>query len=207
MDNGPAPFNLGHNQNAHNQPQNPFNLAAERAVADDDVQHNVVGSFLYRLPRSRNPILRDWAIAGIFTARSGLPVNVVRNAGNTNLPGLRPNVLRSPTFSASQRSLTRYFDTAAFDITPFTKNAAQNPGNAGRNIVRGPGMQNLDFSLSRTIRWAELVSLEIRADAFNLTNTAHFANPDGAMSDGSFGSITQTIGNPRIAQFSAKFAW
>ncbi|MDR3699654.1 MAG: TonB-dependent receptor [Candidatus Sulfopaludibacter sp.] len=207
MDNGPAPFNLGHNQNAHNQPQNPFNLAAERAVADGDVQHNVVGSFLYRLPRSRNPVLRDWAVAGIFTARSGLPVNVVRNAGNTNLPGLRPDVLRSPMLPAGQRTLIRYFDTAAFDITPFTKNAAQNSGNAGRNIVRGPGMQNLDFSLSRTVRWRELVSLEIRADAFNLANTAHFANPDGAMSDGSFGSITQTIGNPRIAQFSAKFAW
>ncbi len=207
MDNGPAPFNLGHNQNAHNQPQNPFNLAAERAVADDDVQHNLVGSFLYRLPGRRNAILRDWLIAGIFTARSGLPVNVVRNAGNTNLPGLRPDVMRAPALPASQRTLTRYFDTAAFDITPFTKGAAQNPGNAGRNIVRGPGMQNLDLSLSRTVRWREAASLQIRADAFNLANTAHFANPDGAMSDGSFGSITQTIGNPRIVQFAAKFGW
>lgn len=68
-------------------------------------------------------------------------------------------------------------------------------------------MQNLDFSLSRGIHCRELASLELRADVFNLANTAHFANPDGAMSDGGFGSITQTVGNPRIVQFAAKFAW
>ncbi len=200
MDNGPAPFNLGHNQNSHNQPQNPFNLAAERAVADDDVRHNLVGSFVYRLPHGLT-------LSGIFTARSGLPVNVVRSGGNTNLPGLRPNVLRSPELAGSQRTLTRYFDTRAFDITPFIKSAAQNPGNAGRNLVRGPGMQNMDLSLARAFRLRERASLDLRADAFNLSNTAHFANPDGVMSDTSFGAITQTIGNPRILQFSAKLSW
>jgi len=84
------------------------------------------------LEKTTHRVLRDWAIAGIFTARSGLPVNVVRNAGNTNLTGLRPDVVRSPGLPAAQRTLTRYFDTAAFDIKPFTKSAALNPGNAGR---------------------------------------------------------------------------
>ena len=199
IDNGPAPFNLGHNQNSHNQPQDPFNLTAERAVADTDVRHSVVASFAYTF--------HGWALMGIFTSRTGLPVNVVRNGGNTNFPGLRPDILRDPALPDSQRTLSRYFDTKAFDITRFTKGAAQNPGNAGRNLVRGPGMSNLDLSVSRMFRLREGIGLETRVEAFNLSNTPHFANPDGNLSDGSFGAITQTIANPRILQFAAKVTW
>jgi hypothetical protein len=219
MDNGPAPFNLGHNLNSQNQPQDPFNLALERAPADSDVKHNLVASYIYELPFGKGqPLLASlrgwpqalfggWQVNGIFAARSGLPVNVVRNPHNTGFEGLRPDVVRDPNLAEWQRSLTRYFDTGAFLESAFTGSHKHDLGNAGRNLVRGPGLANLDFSVFKEIPLEERARLQLRFEFFNLTNTPHFANPDGNMSDGSFGSITQTIANPRIIQFAAKLGW
>src|SRR4029077_1606722 len=79
LDNGPAPFNLGHNLNSHNQPQDALLLALERAPADNDIRHNLVVSYTYELPFGRGHFYSGWEVNGIFSARSGLPVNVVRN--------------------------------------------------------------------------------------------------------------------------------
>jgi hypothetical protein len=216
IDNGPAPFNLGHNQNSHNQPQDPYNLSLERAIADNDIKHNLVASYSYELPFARGQrflpnaggltqgILGGWQINGIFAARSGLPVNVVRNAQDLGYQGLRPDILRDPNLPRSNRTLTRYFDLGAFSKSRFTGSHGHDLGTAGRNLVRGPGFVNLDFSILRDIRIEERATLQLRFEFFNLPNTPHFANPNGNMLAGNFGSITQTIGNPRIIQFGAK---
>ncbi len=216
MDNGPGPFNLGHNLNSNNQPQDPFNLSLEHAVADDDVTHNLVASYIYELPFGRGqrffPNLKGlsqkvwggWQMNGIFTARSGLPLNVVRNSEDTGYQGLRPDLLHNPNMPGPDRTLAHYFDTSAFDVSPFTGANSHALGNAGRNMVRGPGFANLDFSMIKNTAINERVSLQLRFEFFNLTNTPHFANPNGDMASGNFGTITQTIGNPRIIQFAAK---
>ncbi len=216
MDNGPAPFDLGHNLNSENQPQDPLNLSLERAVADNDVRHNLVASYIYELPLGKGqrflPNLKGWSqvlcggwqMNGIFTARSGLPVNVVRNGQAASFQGLRPNLLRDPNLPDSQRTLTKYFDTSAFDALPFTGPNAHDLGSAGRNLVRGPGLANFDFSMLKHLRINERFSLQLRFEFFNLTNTPHFANPNGDMASGNFGSITQTVGDPRIVQFAVK---
>ncbi len=56
----------------------------------------------------------------------------------------------------------------------------------------------------KDVRLHEEATLQLRVDAFNLANTPHFANPNSDFSQGQFGSITQTVGNPRILQFAAK---
>jgi hypothetical protein len=210
MDNGPAPFNLGRN---NQQPQDPFNLALERAVSANDIRHNLVASFIYELPFGRgkrfmsnmNTVLDGlfggWQINGIVNARSGLPVNVIRNAP-IGFQGLRPNVSRDPILS--DPTLDKYFDTTAFSIAGLT---GTKPGNAGRNIVRGPGYANLDFSTFKKIaltRLREGMELELRFEFFNLTNTPHFANPNAVFGTLDFGRVTGTIGNQRIIQFAAK---
>jgi hypothetical protein len=207
IDNGPAPFNLGHNLNSHNQPQDPFLLNLERAVADDDVRHTLVVSSLWQLPLGKGRLLGGWQVNGIYTARSGLPVNVVRNPQDTGYEGLRPNALRDPSLSGGQQTLTRYFDTSAFSTAGFTGANKHTLGNAGRNLVRGPGMGNLDFSLFKELLTERKARVQLRFEFFNITNTPHFANPSGDMTSGKFGSITQTTGNPRIAQFAAKLLW
>ncbi len=210
MDNGPAPFNLGRN---FQQPQDPFRLDLERALASIDVKHNLVVSHIYELPFGKGKrflgnlsgvgqaILGGWQINGIFRARSGLPVNVVRNSNRTGFEGLRPNLLSDPNLDRSQRTLERYFDTAAFSVRGLGQNAL---GNAGRNLIRGPGFVNLDFSTFKNFSLTERALLQVRFEFFNLTNTPHFDNPNSDFSQGTFGSITRTITNPRIVQFAAK---
>ena len=150
-------------------------------------------------------LLGGWQLSGILTARTGLPVNVVRNGNNQDCPGARPNLVGNLGVPGGQ-TLLEYFNTAAFDSTPFVHGAACDIGTAGRNIVRGPGFVNGDFSLFKNFSMNERYKLQTRFELFNVTNTPHFANPNGEQSDAShFGEITQTIANPRIIQFAAKF--
>ena len=213
IDNGPAPFNLGRN---NQRPQDPFNLAAERAVSANDIRHNLVASFIYELPIGRgkrflgtsngvaNALLGGWQVNGLFNIRSGLPVNVVRSAPQ-GYEGLRPNLVGDPNIS--NRTVEQYFNTSAFSVTGLTGPNATLPGSAGRNILRGPGFANLDFSTFKNIALNSLregMQLQLRFEFFNLTNTPHFANPNAVFGGGNFGQITGTVGNPRIVQFAAK---
>lgn len=210
IDNGPAPFNLGRNNQS---PQDPFNLEAERAVCGYDVRHNLVGSFIYELPFGKgkrffddsnsvvNAILGGWQVNGIVNVRTGLPVNVIRSSADGT--SLRPNVTGDPTID--NPTLDQYFNTAAFSITGLGANGL---GNAGRNLLRGPGYSNLDMSLFKKFSLASIregMNLEVRFEFFNITNTPHFGNPNSVFGQGSFGKITNTIGNPRIIQFAGKF--
>ncbi len=74
----------------------------------------------------------------------------------------------------------------------------------GRHIVRGPGFANLDTSVFKSFLLRERFTPNLRLEAFNATNTPHFANPNTDLSQGQFGSITQTIGNSRILQLAEK---
>ncbi len=223
IDNGPAPFNLGIN---HNQPQNPFDLGPEKASADYDLRHLFVFSAAYSLPFGHgqqfgsdwnsveNAVLGGWQLNGIFVAQSGTPVNVVQNGNNANQPGLRPNVTGDPNLPKGQRTLQKYFNTSAFcdpnttTCQPATPSNEPNSyfGDAGRNLVRGPGLVNGDFSIFKNFAFTERMKLQTRFEFFNVTNTPHFANPGGDLSAAStFGVINKTIDNPRIIQFAAKF--
>jgi hypothetical protein len=210
IDNGPAPFNLGR---ANQRPQDPFDLRAERAVSANDVRHNLVLSGIWELPFGRGrqktrPLgklfLEGWQVNGILSLRSGLPVNVIRSGQRRGFEGLRPNVLHDPSLTESERTLQRWFDPSAFSVAGL---ADTGPGNAGRNLVRGPSFHNLDFSLFKELplqRLGEGAELQLRFEFFNLTNTPHFDRPNGDLSRGDFASVTRTVGNPRIAQFAAK---
>lgn len=222
LDNGPAPFNLGHYNN--NEPQDPYDLHAEWASSDNDVRHNFVFSGLYVLPfgrgqrffpnwgRTTNALLGGWQLNSIYNMRTGTPVNVVRgNNPSSVLPGLRPDLIGDPTIPRDQRTLLHYFNTDAFSSARFdcstpTSVTCNEPGDAGRNILYGPGYINLDSSLFKTFAFTERYRLELRMELFNTFNTPHFDNPnadEGQMSN--FGEITGTFGNQRIAQIAGKF--
>src|SRR5262249_36524189 len=156
IDNGPAPFNLGHINN--DNPQDPRNLRAEFASSDNDVRHNFIFSGLYRLPigrgqaflgnsgRAADLILGGWQLNSIFNALTGIPVNVIRsNNGDKFYSGLRPDLVGDPTIPRSQRTVNHYFNTGAFDSSRFnTCNSSGTnpgcdylPGTAGRNLITG----------------------------------------------------------------------
>lgn len=218
LDNGPAPFNLGRNNQS---PQDPFNLENERAVCGYDVRHNFTGSFIYELPIGKgrqflgdsnavvDAILGGWQINGIVTMRSGLPVNVIRNSADGT--SFRPNLVGDPT--VANPTIDNYINLAAFSTAGLGAGTTASPflpGNAGRNLLRGPGYANLDMSLFKNFSLAALregMNFQLRFEFFNVTNTPHFGNPNAVLGQGNFGKITGTVGNPRIVQFAGKFSF
>jgi hypothetical protein len=215
LDNGPAPFNLGHINN--DNPQNPYNLSSEWASSDTDLRHNLVFSGAYMLPFGTgqkwgsswgtvaNAVLGGWRFSPILIARTGTPVNVIRATNpNSVLPGLRPNVTHNPNLTRSKRNYMQWFDTTAF-TWPKSEGQSSEPGNAGRNIVVGPAYVNLDSSLAKVFTVRERYKVEVRAEAFNTSNTVHLSNPDGSYSSGTFGQINSVLpSSNRVAQLAAK---
>ena len=191
--------------------QNPLNRQLERGNDDQDVRHRFVASYLYDLPFGAgrkfgagwkgpvNLLLGGWSISGITTMHSGLPLSLATqgNNANTDEPN-RPNVVGDWRLDASQRTLDRFFNTAAFAPNPLYQY-----GNAGRNILRQPGAVNFDLGMFKQVKVTERISTQFRAEAFNAFNTPHFNAPNATLGALSFGSITGA-GSPRILQFGLK---
>jgi hypothetical protein len=108
----------------------------------------------------------------------------------------RPNVAGDPELS--QRTIERWFNTAAFVFPP-----PGTFGNAGRNIVDGPGYQNVNASIVKNTRVSERINLQFRAEAFNLFNHPNFNLPDNFLGSPTFGQITSAR-EPRHIQFGLK---
>lgn len=143
-----------------------------------------------------------WQINSILVMRSGTPINVVDESNPKSPTNSRPNLVGNPTLSRGKRTLQAYFNTGAF------VNNGDDPGNAGRNIVLGPGYINLGFSLFKEFAMTERYKLQTRLETFNTLNTPHFTNPGGNMNDQThFGAITSTDNNPREVQIAAKFVF
>jgi hypothetical protein len=218
LDNGPAPFNLGHINN--DMPQNPHNLTGEWATSDSDVRHNFVFSGDYMLPVGKgqrfgsnlggvaNAILGGWRLGGIFSMRTGTPVNVVLGEDpKSALAGLRPNVKGDPNLPHGKRNVFHYFNTGAFSSPTIPHGANYAYGNAGRNLIVGPGYINLDSSLSKEYSFENRYKLQVRLEAFNTMNSVHYSNPDGNFNSGTFGQINYTMGDNRVMQIAGKFTF
>jgi len=215
IDNGPAPFDLGTN---HQAPQNPRNLAAEIADSNNDIRQNLVGSFDYGLPFGQNRkflsdikgweqyVLGGWQLNSIVTVHSGLPYNIVQNGNNQNYPGLRVNLVGNPKLShPTVGPYGQYFDPAAFALPTCTPPSPDCPGDLGRNAYHGPGFFDWDASLFKDFPIKERVSLQFRFEVFNVTNTPSFANPNSDFTQkATFGKITSTYSSPRQLQFALK---
>jgi outer membrane receptor protein involved in Fe transport len=174
-----------------NNPQNSFDLRAERGLSEFDVRHRFVASFIYELPFGKGKsFLQDGIAAQIF--------------GNFEIAGIvaaqlqdRPNVVGNPRLDNPDPQL--WFNTAAFAIAP-----AGTFGNAGRNILTGPGYTNTDVALVKRIKFSEIRNLELRAEFFNLFNRANFDLPNAFADSAQFGRIF-SAGPARQIQFGIKF--
>jgi hypothetical protein len=209
--------NVGRNANM----QNIWDRRNERAISANDISQRFVASFIYALPfghgrrfgahmnRMVDVFLGGWQVNGIVTFQSGDPLAITMTntlgaiAGNNVL---RPNNTgKSANLTGSVKDrLLRYFDIAQFTApAPFTF------GSAGRTLpdVRGPGLKNIDFSLFKNFALIERVSLQFRAESFNLTNTPSFSDPNQNFSNNAFGQINGTSNAARQVQFGLKLLW
>ena len=212
--------------------QNPNDARAERASSDQDVRHNFTFDAGYDVPfrdwfgGGPRWLVDGWQLNTITQIRSGLPVTPRVSGGSFGGFSKRPNVvpgvdLQEPTTNGcTGYSVPR----CQFNAAAFTVPAANTFGNAGRNILRGPGFAQVDFSVFKNTRITETTALQLRVEIFNLFNRANFADPSGGLVPGDnnslrptsfFGRSLATVGNqlggllgfggPRQIQLSARF--
>jgi hypothetical protein len=175
-----------------------YNRHLERDLSNGDIPRVFSGGWVYRIPRLWK--IAGWEIAGLVRVQAGDMVAVSQSTNSNSNLGYgtqRPNRSGNPN-SLADRSVSEWFDVAAFALTPQFA-----IGNSSRNPVRGPGLQNADLMLGKTFRITERVSLEFRAEVFNVTNTPPFNDPNGSFGSPAFGTITGA-GNPRDFEFALK---
>ncbi|MEQ1945634.1 MAG: carboxypeptidase regulatory-like domain-containing protein [Bryobacteraceae bacterium] len=209
----------------------PNNRNFDRGNCDIDRRHLLNLTASGQTPKFANKALTmvgsGWKLSGIYRVTSGSPININYNTTDRALSGTlrqRPNLVAgvNPYGDTSGRPNTSYFNPAAFSLP-----ALGTYGNLGWNALTGPGSWNLDLSLARAFRIKEGQSIEIRAEAYNVTNsfrpafaistnqngsvsatttanagTGNFANPSQAI----FGQIRGAL-DPRIMQFALKYTF
>jgi hypothetical protein len=182
----------------------PQYLRLNRSLEPIDRTHHFTASWVAQSPFGKgrrwlnnggiaSAVAGGWRLNALVALTSGKPFNVTgsttplnSNSVNTQRPDLvKPDVAILGEIGSGHR----YFDTTAFAVV----NTAR-IGTAGYEILRGPSSRNLDASLFREFAITERYKLQIRAEAFNLTNTPHFNTPSGNASSSGFGAITSTTG-------------
>jgi hypothetical protein len=196
---------------------NPINPALSKALSAFDVKHNFVISYNYELPidrlfRVKNRWTQGWAISGITRFSSGFPVTLF-NYGDNSLLGAEPNGINNfgvdePDFTPGPFDLNHnprngqpYFNTSLFSLQPLGT-----PGNSPRRFFYGPGINNFDMALLKTVRLKESTSLQFRLEAFNVFNHAQFYGPasvDGNINSSTFGQVVSAA-PPRLIQAGVK---
>jgi len=167
--------------------QNFNALWEEKGRADFDARHTFVTSFIWNLDyvgqtnRVLHAIADGWSLSGIMTLRSGFPFTVTSGKDN-NVDGNnndRANLIGDPYLDPHRsRSdvVAQWFNTAAF-----ASNAPGTDGNAGRNILDGPGFRNLDLGLFRWFKITERIKLQARGEATNAFNLVSLVLPSTAL--------------------------
>ena len=200
------------------EPVNPVNPSLSRGLSSFDLRQNLVTSFHYSLPGLKagnrlNWLESGWSLAGIARFTSGLPVALLNN-NDTSLLGTIPNGINNngvDTPMWSGKSLSIHTDPRrgqpVFDRTQLILPAQGTMGNARRRFFSGPGLENLDATLARTVSFKDGQALGFRVEAFNVFNHAQFFGPasvEGNISSTTFGEAVSAM-PPRLAQIALRY--
>jgi outer membrane receptor protein involved in Fe transport len=204
-----------------------YDLEHDRGLSAFHARHNLTANASWEIPFAANrtglsgALLRGWQVNGIATVRSGHPFTVelgFNRSGNLNTtgfsrherPDLKPGCSENPVLGGWER----YWDVSCFQLP-----AANTRGNLRRNSLIGPGLVSIDASLVKSFRAGGTRTLQVKIEAFNLTNRANFAVPSGRIAftgvaaDGSpvvaptWGRITSTVTTSRQIQVGAKLSF
>ena len=186
-------------------PQNSHDFRAEKGLSNFDQRHRLALSLQLASP-FRHRLLGGWRAYAIATAGSGRPLTpqlAVDNSNTGNTGGIfgtdRPDLTGDP--ATSLRGQGQFFDAAAFGMP-----APLSFGNAGRNILAGPGFGSLDVAIVRSLRLSEQSTVEMRLEAFNLANRANFDLPERTFGQATFGRSLST-GQARQLQLGLRFSF
>ncbi len=196
-----------------NPPQDTNNIRGDRGPSPFDIRHHFHTDFLYELPlmkltssagRGAKLLLGGWQVAGIYTAESGFPVSVTQSTTHVSS---RPDYVGGDPYAPDPEVTLQYLNKAAFAKVPIGAGGAPvHPGTVGRNALRGPGLWNLDLSLSKNMQFSERYRFQIRCDMFNSLNHTNFSGISTGIDAANFGRLTSTRG-ARLVQFSARLTF
>jgi hypothetical protein len=198
-----------------------------RGPCSFDVPHNFVTSYVLELPFGKGRkflahapkavdfALGGWQWQGINTLQSGVPYSptISTDRANTSASSQRPDAIAAPI---TVGDVNCWFFVAANaackalmpnQTDTFVLPAQYAYGNAGRNILRGDGLIQLDMSLIKTFPVTEKKSFDFRAQVFNLTNTPSFSSPSTNVNLSTGGQVTSTRNQPRLFEFGLKFSF
>lgn len=191
-----------------------FRPGLERDSSSGDMPNVTSISAIYNLPAGRghwfasagiwSKMFGNWTFNTIALLQSGMPVTITQATNFNAFAGFslqRPTIVGDPSLPPDQRTTAKFFNTAAFTTTPQFA-----IGNSSRNPVRGPAYRDLDVALVKRGNLSEKMTLEFRAEIFDLTNTPAFAQPNGSFGTAAFGSITSTVTDPRVVQFALRLS-
>jgi hypothetical protein len=192
--------------------QDSENTRLDRGPSDFDRRHVLSLSWVYEVPALlahrglAGRLLDGWQISGVMIASSGAPFTVSSGRDNSlTANGYdRPDVFgnpRLPSDRSRDEKIARFFDTSAFRA-----NQTGQFGNAGRNILYGPGIWTTDLGLFKNFMIREPMRLQFRAELFNAFNRVNLGLPNSLLTSPVFGSITTTDA-ARVVQFGLKLNW
>jgi hypothetical protein len=198
-------------------PQDPRHRNLDFASSSFDIRHRFTQTLNYYLPFGKgkrfdlgkswvNKAFGDWQINMILTAQTGLPftpvlANSVANTGSSS----RPNINSGVNAALSNPTLNDWFNTS-FNVpgAVWSTPALYTFGDAGRNILRGPGRFNLDTSLFKDVAVSERVHVQFRGELFNVLNHPQFDLPNATIGNAQAGIISATLGTPRDIQLGLR---
>jgi len=194
------------------QNNGPINRNLDVGNCTSDRRHLFNFTMVAKTPKFASTALRmvasGWSFSTVYQQRTGSPLNIVigsdvaLNGFQGNSGTQRPDLILGNPYG-DRSSLTNYLNKVAF-ATP----APGTFGNLGRNGIFGPGYWDWSESVSRQFQLREGQRLEVRAEAFNVTNSLRRGNPGTTSSNANtFGVINSSTGGPRILQFALKYVF
>ena len=193
----------------------PIDYERSWGRSDFDRLHSYTLSALYELPFGpgkkwlsegvSSRLLGDWQLSGIYWYYSGTPLNITGSGSLLNAPGntLYPNLNGTQTVLGGLGPGLEYFDTGVYSLPP-----AATFGTMTRNSgPDGPGFWELDMSLFKRFKINDRMTGEFRIDAFNVTNSVRWGNPNTTLGSATFGEINGTNGDQRRLRFGGRFTF
>jgi hypothetical protein len=210
--------------------QNIFDRKGSRGRSAFDIRHNFVASVVYELPFGRGSHLGGWQISAVASVHSNVPFTPVLAFDNADLRSLltseRPDLAGNPYRGACPNGIGVGTPSCWFNPNAFALPPPGQFGNAGRNILRGPGFSQFELALQKRFQLTEGTKITFGAEVYNLFNHANFAVPSNTQSPltlggngdavfadatGGFannvGRIFTTVGTGRQIQLDARFTF
>jgi len=199
--------------------QDPLDISADRGLSSFDQRHKFTGNWIMDMPFGENRrfvtkgawshIVGGWQWSGDFTVGSGLyftprVLGGALDIGRGVSGSLRANAVPGESISISDPTALKWFNTAAFcaPSATCTNPAGSGFGDAGRNVIEGPGQVALDMTLNKTITIKESRALDLRISANNIFNTVHFTAINAVVNSLTFGEVTATGGMRRVTMMA-----